>query len=139
MKRNTLSALIISILLASAMMSCKKDTLETTPLPPPPPDSTRHQAQPTQIDVSVYSWNDLGNGYYSSTLYDVVSRINTSHSTSIKVYLLASGYPVLLNRPITFNNGILTAELHETDVYIRYQSFSKTPPNMSVNIRIVAS
>ena len=89
--------------------------------------------------MTVFSWNNLGQGFYSSTLYDVISQLNTTHTSTIKVYLMYNGNATSLDKPVQFNNGILKAKVQSTDVILFYQSFVPgNQPNYPITIKIVA-
>ena len=137
MRRIFTSVLIISTFLMTALYSCKKDNITDTSIR----DTSQHVfvPRPTEIEMTVFSWNNLGQGFYSSTLYDVISQLNTTHTSTIKVYLMYNGNATSLDKPVQFNNGILKAKVQSTDVILFYQSFVPgNQPNYPITIKIVA-
>lgn len=122
--------LVLTIL---SLSSCYKDELSSSVYDQP----GNPTAGPYTIDLIADSWNKIAAGVYVCSFKNIIPPVYRNNR-GMKVYLLHSAEKVLLDHPIHFMSGELSATTTVSDVTINYRCYAVLPferLNIVVEIR----
>jgi hypothetical protein len=123
MKRISFIVLLASAATAFSISSCDKDELVRSV-----DGSVINTAlAPYTIDLVANQWNKIVTGVYTCSFKNIIPPGYRSSNGTVKVYLLKSDQKILIDYPINFMGGELSAITNSSDVTINYRCYNQLP------------
>jgi len=131
MKRNTFFVLIASAVTTLCISSCGKDELVRSNGTFIDPTST-----PYTIDLVADRWNKIVTGVYTCSFKNCIPP-DYRNNMGVKVYVLKADQKILIDYPVSYLGGELSAITTRSDVTINYRCYRELPfQNLRIQVEI---
>jgi len=125
MKNLLIIMAIVSTVILSTLTSCtKEDSL--------PNRANGTTLQPVALNLTTYQWEQKGGGVFVNTFRNVIAPQNANYWA--KIYLVAYGTDIPINRPIRFMDGTLWATSTQTDIAIFYRGNLANAGHLNIKV-----